>query len=340
MATAVHGITPTAVPGLLIRPVRWPDEAATLTNIHNAGSLAAGKLQVVSVEEFVNDYAHLEHSDLATDLRLAELEGRPVAYVRVGWRDETAGGRLHDQGMFLLPEAPAGTLEAILGWSEGRSRNIAAGLPPRPPVSLGAYLGFEVAEQRAVLERCGYRAARSFFGMLRPTLDDVPEKPLPPGVEVRPVETRDVRTIFEAETAAFRTHWGASAEDAGDARWLAFRDDPLNDLALWQVAWAGDRVVGIVRPFINPADLEILGVRRGWCEYISTHADWRGRGIATALIARALVALRQRGVREAALGVDAENETGAIRVYRAMGFEERWRETDFRKPLAPAEPGA
>jgi ribosomal protein S18 acetylase RimI-like enzyme len=40
---------------------------------------------------------------------------------------------------------------------------------------------------------------------------------------------------------------------------------------------------------------------------------------------------------EAALGVDADNETGALGVYRAMGFEERTRDTDFRKPLPAQE---
>jgi len=43
------------------------------------------------------------------------------------------------------------------------------------------------------------------------------------------------------------------------------------------------------------------------------------------------------GAGQPALGVDADNETGALGVYRAMGFEERTRETDFRKPFPVAE---
>ena len=328
------GATPTAIPGLLLRPVRWPEEAATLNDIANAGRLATGNLEVSSVEGIVNHYAHLVHSDLVTDLRLAEHEGRPVAYVRVEWRDEMRGGRNHVQVLFTRPDAPAGALEAILDWGEARSREVAAALVPNPPATLGAFLNEETAAHRAVLEARGYRGVRFFFGMVRPTLDDVPDLPLPAGVEVRPVEAGQMRAIWAAEVAAFAGHWGAGTEDGGEDRWLGFRDEPLNDLSLWQVAWAGDTVVGMVRPYINPLDFEILGVRRGWCENISTHADWRGRGIAKALIGRALVALRARGMTEAALGVDADNETGALGVYRAMGFEERTRETDFRRPLA------
>ncbi len=338
VATIPVGATPTSVPGLLLRPVRWPEEAATLADINNAGRIATGNLELVTVEGIRNRYAHLVHCDLATDLRLAEHQSRPVAYVRAEWQVETRGGRNHVQGLFTRPDAPAGTLEAILEWAEARSREVAATLTGDLPVMLSAFLNEERPEHHAVLGAHGYRPVRYFFGMVRPTLDEVPNLPLPPGVEVRPVRPEDLRAIWQAEVAAFRDHWGASADDAGEDRWEEFRDEPLNDLALWQVAWAGDTVVGMVRPYINPPDFEVLGVRRGWCENISTHAEWRGRGIAKALISRALVALRDRGMTEAALGVDAENETGALGVYRAMGFVERTRETDFRQPLEPGDP--
>jgi ribosomal protein S18 acetylase RimI-like enzyme len=310
-----------------------------LNDINNAGRIATGNLEVLTIEGILNSYAHVTNCDLATDLRLAELEGRPVAYVRVEWRDEMRGERNHFQGLFTRPDAPAGTFEVILDWAEARSRAIAATLPADRPATLAAFLNEETSGHIAVLEARGYRGVRFFFGMVRPTFDDIPDLPLPPGVEVRPVDPEQLRTIWAAEVAAFAGHWGASAGDGSEARWEEFRDEPLNDLALWQVAWAGDTVVGMVRPYINPPDFEILGVRRGWCENISTHAAWRGRGIAKALIARALIALRDRGMTEAALGVDADNETGALGVYRVMGFEERTRETDFRKPLTATVPG-
>ncbi|HEY5496272.1 MAG TPA: GNAT family N-acetyltransferase, partial [Candidatus Limnocylindrales bacterium] len=56
-------------------------------------------------------------------------------------------------------------------------------------------------------------------------------------------------------------------------------------------------------------------------------------GVASALISRALRALRDRGMTQAALGVDAQNETGALRLYQRMGFREAARETEWRRPL-------
>ena len=280
------------------------------------------------------------HCDLATDLRLAEHDGRPVAYVRVEWQVETRGGRIHVQGLFTRPDAPAGTLEAILDWAEARSRAVAATLTGDLPVTLGAFLNAETPEHHAVLERPWLsRRSGTSSAWSGPPSTEIPDLPLPPGVEVRPVRPEDLRAIWRGRGRGLQRPLGRQRR-ATPARisWEEFRDEPLNDLALWQVAWAGDTVVGMVRPYINPPDLELLGVRRGWCENISTHAEWRGRGIAKALIARALAALRDRGMTEAALGVDAENETGALGIYRAMGFVERTRETDFRKPLEPGDP--
>ena len=173
--------------------------------------------------------------------------------------------------------------------------------------------------------------------MRRPTLDGIPERDLPSGLEVRPVAPADLRRIWEAEVEAFAGHWGASAQDRSETMWEEWLADPLHrQMDLWQVAWDGDEVAGMVRPFVNEDDNTRFGVRRGWCENISTRAPWRGRGVASALICRALRALRDRGMTEAALGVDAQNETGALRLYQALGFRETSRETEWRRPLGAA----
>jgi ribosomal protein S18 acetylase RimI-like enzyme len=71
---------------------------------------------------------------------------------------------------------------------------------------------------------------------------------------------------------------------------------------------------------IWPTENEGLGQLRGWLEHVSVRRPWRRRGIATALMASALRGLQEAGMTEAALGVDAENASGALRVYEAMGF--------------------
>ena len=61
-------------------------------------------------------------------------------------------------------------------------------------------------------------------------------------------------------------------------------------------------------------------MRRGWLQSVFTRRPWRRRGLATALIARSLVVLRERGQTSAALGVDADNPSGALGLYEGLGF--------------------
>ena len=74
MKTTLAGTIPTSVPGLLLRPVRWPEEAQLIADVNNASRLAGGSLFVLNVEMVRTDYAHLVNSDLAADLRLAEAD--------------------------------------------------------------------------------------------------------------------------------------------------------------------------------------------------------------------------------------------------------------------------
>jgi ribosomal protein S18 acetylase RimI-like enzyme len=335
------GATPTAVPGLVLRPVRWPEEAHLLVEVNNASRLARGSLFVINLEALEVAYAHLINSDLGADLRLAEADGRPVGYVRVEWRDENRGDRVHGAALFTTPDAPGGAFAALLDWILARHREIVAAQGPIDRTRTASISTIQEPEgARAALEARGFAPVRFGFEMLRPSLEEIPDLPMPPGLELRSVEQGQLRRIWEAEAEAFEGHWGAGVADRSEERWQEFLADPFADISLWQVAWAGDEVVGMVRPFINDDENARFDVRRGWCENISTRAPWRGRGLASALICRALRALRERGMTEAALGVDAQNETGALRLYQRMGFRETSRETEWRMPLDPDPPAA
>lgn len=102
---------------------------------------------------------------------------------------------------------------------------------------------------------------------------------------------------------------------------------------LWQVAWAGDEVAGMVLNFIDEAENTEYGRQRGYTETICVRRPWRRLGLARALIARSFQVLKDQGMTEAALGVDAENISGALRLYQSMGFQVVKQHTAYRKPL-------
>ncbi|MDQ3346144.1 MAG: GNAT family N-acetyltransferase, partial [Chloroflexota bacterium] len=76
-----------------------------------------------------------------------------------------------------------------------------------------------------------------------------------------------------------------------------------------------------------------LGLRRGWLESVFTRRQWRGRGLARALIGRSINLLAERGMDTAALGVDADNPSGALGLYKSCCFVVTERGSAWRKPL-------
>jgi ribosomal protein S18 acetylase RimI-like enzyme len=66
---------------------------------------------------------------------------------------------------------------------------------------------------------------------------------------------------------------------------------------------------------------------------VSVRRPWRRRGLASALIAESLRVLKDRGMTEGALGVDAENPMGALGVYEANGFRVHRKGLNYRRPL-------
>ena len=143
-----------------------------------------------------------------------------------------------------------------------------------------------------------------------------------------------VQSVWRAAREAFRDHWGYSEDEWSYEHWKEFQESPIYNPALWQVAWAGDQVAGMVLNFINEEENEEYGRLRGYTETICVRRPWRRQGVAKALIASSLHLLKAKGMAEAALGVDADNPNGALQLYKSMGFRVVKKFTTYRKPLS------
>ncbi len=322
-----------ALPGLVFRHFRGEADylgmLAALIGSKRADGLEAGD----SLEQLANNYAHLTHCDTRTDMVIVEAGDAVVGYTRLFWTEEYDGTRAYQHVAFLLPEwRRKGIGRALLRHNERRVRTIAAGHPAGPRW-LQTFVSEGEAGKQALFEQEGYTPVRYFFEMVRPNLDDIPDAPLPPGLEVRPVKPEHLRAIWAADVEAFRDHWGAGAVTEADyRRWLGGTEYQPE---AWKVAWdvASDQVAGMVLGFIDAGLNVQLGRQRGWTENISVRRPWRKKGVARALIAENLRELKARGMTEAALGVDADNPTGALRVYESIGFRTTKRNAMYRKPL-------
>ncbi len=309
------------IPGISARPFGREGDAQLVAELVVAEARAdGGDDTVMTGEEVEVAFRNTEHMDLQKDFRFIEVDGNAVAYVTCRWWDETDGPRIYRHMCKVVPEwRNKGIGSAMLAWAQGRLAERATGHATERPKVYRTDVDEPAAGGMALLERDGYRAIQHGATLVRPNLDDIPEAPLPKGLEIRPVADDQLRTIYEADIEAFRDHWGFSEPTEKD--WKAFLEFPYRDESLWKVAWDGDRVVGQVRSFINEVENRENGRKRGWAEFISTAREWRGKGVATALICASLRELAARGMEEAALGVHVENPHGAYRLYQSLGFE-------------------
>ncbi len=308
--------------GYRARPYRGAVDHPAMTDVLAAYRDHLGDPELPTIEQMDAAYAHLTHCDPTTDIALIEHDGEVVAYAR----PNREGGEDPFECVLFTPAIPAhlrpDVFDAMMTaqeahtrpWAEateGRARFRAFAGHPGP--------GREPTGEAAWLETRGYVPVEWEATLVRPDLENIPALELPPGVELRPVDPEQMRPIWEAHHEAFRGEW--DFQEPTPEMIDAMLAEPYIDHTLWKVAWAGDEIVGQVKSFINPIENEERGYRRGYAEYISTHHDWRNRGIAGALLAMSLVELRDRGMTEAVLGVDTNNPGGAFQLYTKLGFE-------------------
>jgi mycothiol synthase len=316
------------------RAYSGPSDHRVIVEVLAEYRAANGDTELPTVAQLDLTYANLHGCDPDLDIALIEHDGRVVAYTRASFEDLGSGVR--DCVVFVptLPEHAGRELWTAIveaneahmarwGSDVARAQYRAYAVHPGP--------GLEAVGEAAWLEERGYVATQWGASLVRPHLDDIPERTLPDGVDVREVRPDQLRTIFDAHWEAFRDEWDFREQTEAD--WVEFDEHPSRDTSLWKVAWAGDTVVGQVKTYVNTEENEVRGIRRGYTEFISTHRDWRRRGIAGTLLAWSLEELKDRGMTEAALGVDTNNPGGAFELYTSLGFELVAYEAVYTKPL-------
>jgi len=324
------------IPGLVFRHFRGESDYPRMVAAIAASAEADKNERADTVEDIANAYAHLTNCDPYQDMIFPEVGEEVIGYSRGWWQEEpNVGPYLYTFVGFLVPAwRRNGIGRVMLHWMEDRLRTVAAGHPSGRPKLLQGFASETEAGLAVLLEQEGYKPIRYFHQMVRPTLEDIPDFPLPEGLEVRPALPQQYRAIWEAGAEAFRDHWGYVSPTEEDYQaWL--NNERFFQPHLWRVAWdvATDQVAGQVGTFINHAENEKYVRRRGYTESISVRRPWRRQGLARALIVRSLGAQKEAGMTESALGVDSENLSGATRVYEECGFRVVKRSAVYRKPL-------
>jgi GNAT superfamily N-acetyltransferase len=297
------------------------------------GTKEADQLELtISVEEIASAFRHIEHCDPYRDFLFAEVDGKVIGYTRIWWSRDPSGLNLYNHFADLLPEwRGKGIRNAMLRYNERKLREMAQAHPTNTPRAFQSVAADSEKDWISVLTGEGYDAFRYGFRMVRPTLEDVPDFSFPEGIEIRPAKPEHYRAIIDAWNEACKDMRGQIP--ISDEDFKGFQESPIFNPSLWQIAWHKNGVIGTVLNFIDERENNEYKRKRGHVELISVRRHWRGRGVAKALIARSFRTLRDRGMTEAALGVDAENPSGALHLYEKMGFQVQKKTVFYRKSM-------
>jgi GNAT superfamily N-acetyltransferase len=314
-ATATH----TGVP--VLRAYQGPQDHAAMTLVANLVRADNGDPDVGTVADMDNYYRRFDQEALPRDCALVELDGAVVAYGRVSWEAMATGEQLVSGILNIAPHARGGSIEGLLvGHATDRADALARERGAGRDVALGITIADRDHRLQGVVEGLGFRRVRQFARLVRPSLEDIPEIPMPEGFEVRRIDPDDRqmhRRVWEAGARAFAGSYGEEVPTDDDyRRWL---DSPNFQPPLWRVAFHGDEIAAQILSFMD-ATVDADGGRLGWTESISTQPEFRRRGLARALLADSLRAVRDAGATRAALGADLQNPNQAATLYQSMGF--------------------
>jgi mycothiol synthase len=241
------------------------------------------------------------------------------AYVRPGHTGRGVGvllqKRLEERAASLALQAQLGEPVMLMGWS------------------------WDDGPGEAFLRHHGFEAHRRYHFMEVALRAAPPPPPVwPQGIEVRTmIPGEDDEAIWRLQQTAFRDHYDPH-EDPYDLwhHWTIEANERF-DPSLWFLACDtadGGRIVGdAICVSRRPGDEDA-----GFVDDLCVLREYRGRGIATALLRHAFGEMAHRGLARVALEADAENITGAMRLYERAGMTPAQTIVAYRKEIRPARP--
>jgi ribosomal protein S18 acetylase RimI-like enzyme len=272
-----------------------------------------------------------ERIDLDRDAWLVELDGRLAGVAQLLDRK---GARFIGDA-YVHPEMTRrGVGIRMLELLEARTRELEPEWPDDERVVLQA--AHLVGDDRApaLFRTQGFAYVRSFFRMVADVRDEHPAAEWPEGLELRPFDVdRHGRAVHAAQEEAFATEWGHVAMPYETWRERAFVV-PRIDPALVPVVWDGDEVAAFSLNYPK------RNGDWGWIGMLGVREPWRRRGLGLGLLRESFARFRESGETAVALGVDAENPTGATRLYERAGMRPLWQADVWEKELRPSSSGA
>jgi mycothiol synthase len=305
-------MTTASGPGLTVRPPRETDIPSILRLIAASDIALNGEADPWSEEDISRDWVgvDLDHDGWVVMTPDGTLAGYAVLLERArgdGYERFECDGYVHPA------HTGKGIGSELLRLLEARAREQAADAPEGTRSVLHSGTLANDTAARRLMEVRGFTPVRHFWRMRIDMTDSPPAPVWPAGIAVREcVRGQDERAVFETLDEAFQDHWGHTPENYDEWRERAVNLESF-DPSLWFLALEGADPAGAIRG-------RVMADGSGWVNTLGVRRPWRKHGLGSALLLRAFGAFYRRGINSVALGVDAQNPTGATRVYEAAGM--------------------
>ena len=311
--------------GLVLRPVQWRDLEAVAQLIYDVCAADGDTSVAVTPEELRHEWEN-PGFELERDAFLVETgDGRVVGFEEFSNTHKHAV--LGTDGYVHPDFKGRGIGTALLRATEKRAREELLLAEPDVRISLRSTQDNHDPAGHDLHRNEGYQPLRYHWRM-EIVLNEPPQEPkLPEGIELRPfVKGEQDVAVWNAQNESFRDHWGS--HDVTLEEWRRSRfDDPEFDPSLWKIAWEGNEVAGI--------SLNRYRMGIGWIRTLGVRRPWRKRGLGEALLLHSFAEFYRRGKKTIGLGVDAQNPTGATRLYQKAGMYPASEFITYEKELRP-----
>lgn len=322
--------------GFTARGARIEDVEPALVLYNRWSRSVIGRDEITDAQAIRNEWAS-PNFDPAEDIRLVFApNGQMAGYIEV-WT--TSKPLVHPWmwGRVDPDYEDLGIGTWLMQWAEQRALrelpNVPAELRFAPRVGT-----FREAEKpKRLFEELGYRHIRSSYHMLIEMDAPVLEPVWPEGITLRTFNPEtDAEAAYHAMEDSFRDHFGFVEQpfEEGFQRFRHFVLDAQNfdpTLLFLAVDERSGEIAGInicqLHAFDDPD--------KSWVGTLGVVRPWRKHGIGLALLRHSFNEFYRRGQRKAGLGVDAQNLTGALRLYESAGMHVEQAFDQYEKELRP-----
>ncbi len=190
------------------------------------------------------------------------------------------------------------------------------------------------SDRQALFEGLGMTPVRYYVNLARPINNGLPPVEMPNGFRLRTFDPeRDLEEVCRVDNLAFQDHWGFVGFPLAEFRHWVHQPHFRPELWLLAEETASGQIVGIGLNKIDPDWIAQTGRQEGYVNTLGVLREHRQQGLGTALLAKSLHVLRRAGMEAAHLHADAENLTGAVRLYERLGFHLRKTMIAYRKVM-------